>query len=219
MVLDEKIPVAVDEGEAIIRQMRDVISARVVRGTEGEIEEIHVLSGSSKSPKQIVRDIESAFMAQFGIHIDHKKISVAQIQEEEDDGARGTEIRPKILGVHLSNTDRRTEAKVQLQMGETIIEGVASGPSSATNKLRVVAMATAAAIEDYVAGNCSFVIEDLTFVTVARREAVVVSVALVTALGEERLIGTSYIKGDDREATVKATLSAVNRKLSLLVSE
>lgn len=123
------------------------------------------------------------------------------------------------MAVHLSTIDRRTEARVQLEIADSVIEGTASGPSSATNKLRVVAMATAAALEDYLAGICNFVVEDLTLVTLARHQAVVVSVALVTNLGEDRLIGTAYIKEDDREATVKATLSAVNRKLALLLNE
>ncbi len=218
MVLGEKVPFQTDEGEALIRQMRDIVSARVIRNEMGDIEEIHVLSGSSRSPKQIVRDIESAFIAQFGIPMDHKKISVAQIQDEESGGS-GPELRPKIVAVHLINTDRRTEARVQLGFGESVIEGTASGPSSATNKLRVVAMATASALEDYMAGICNIVVEDLIFMNIARRQAVAVSVALVTNLGEDRLIGTSFIKEDDREATVKATLSAVNRKLSLLMNE
>ncbi|ADG83607.1 hypothetical protein [Thermincola potens] len=219
MVLDGKDADYIDEGEALIRQMRDVVSAKVIKNDKGEIEEIHVLSGSSRNPKQIVRDIESAFMAQFGIAVDHKKISVAQIHDENNNGCAGTEIRPKIVAVHLSTIDRRTEARVQLEIADSVIEGTASGPSSATNKLRVVAMATAAALEDYLAGICNFVVEDLTLVTLARHQAVVVSVALVTNLGEDRLIGTAYIKEDDREATVKATLSAVNRKLALLLNE
>lgn len=73
MVLDGKDADYIDEGEALIRQMRDVVSAKVIKNDKGEIEEIHVLSGSSRNPKQIVRDIESAFMAQFGIAVDHKK--------------------------------------------------------------------------------------------------------------------------------------------------
>ncbi len=38
---------------------------------------IHVLVMGATSPKQVVRNIECALMAQFGMRIDHRKISVA----------------------------------------------------------------------------------------------------------------------------------------------
>src|SRR5881296_2922362 len=45
---------------------------------QGEISEIHVLAQTDIPPKQVVRNIESALMAQLGVRIDHRKISVAQ---------------------------------------------------------------------------------------------------------------------------------------------
>ena len=73
------------EAESAIGQLRDVISVRVIAGENGAIEEIHVLTESDRSPKHIVRDIESALMAKLGIQIDHKKVSVAQVR-----GTRGS---------------------------------------------------------------------------------------------------------------------------------
>ncbi|HPP74659.1 MAG TPA: hypothetical protein PLU88_06000, partial [Armatimonadota bacterium] len=66
--------------ESVICHLRDVVSARVVAGDDGEIAEVHVLTESTRTPKQVVRDIESAVMAKLGIQIDHRKVSVAQIQ-------------------------------------------------------------------------------------------------------------------------------------------
>ena len=39
------------EIEAVIRNLRGVISSRVVTALEGEIEEIHVLTESTRAPK------------------------------------------------------------------------------------------------------------------------------------------------------------------------
>ncbi|MFY9188640.1 MAG: hypothetical protein WAO22_05195, partial [bacterium] len=69
----------VEEYELILRQVRDVVSVRVVLDDTNSIQEIHVLTGRSRGPKQIVRDIESVLLAQFNTPIDHKKISVAQL--------------------------------------------------------------------------------------------------------------------------------------------
>ncbi len=204
--------------EDIIRQIKDVISARVVTDDMGGITEIHVLSDSSRSPKQIVRDIESAFMAQFGISVDHKKISVAQMQDEELT-CSDLEIRPKLAGVTVLSGRRTTEARVQLEIGGNIYEGVASGPSTANNKLRVISSATITALEDYLKGTCGLLTEDIAVLTLAGRQAIAASVSLVTNIGEERLIGAAFVNNDEREAAVKATLAAVNRRMSLLLSE
>jgi len=74
--------VSIDEIESVIRQLRDVLSARVVADQRGAIQEIHVLISGSRNPKQTVRDIESAVMARLGVSVDHRKVSVAQISEE-----------------------------------------------------------------------------------------------------------------------------------------
>ena len=55
-----------------------ILSARVVVTPQGEVTEVHVLTLSDVQPKQVVRNIESALMAQLGLKIDHRKISVAQ---------------------------------------------------------------------------------------------------------------------------------------------
>jgi hypothetical protein len=207
----------ISDYEDIIRQIRGVISARIVADETGTITEVHVLAGSGRSPKQVVRDIESAFMAQFGIQLDHKKISVAQLQDD-DERAVEDGLRPRLLSVSLKSVGRHAESTVQLEIGDSIYEGTASGPGSAANKLRTVAVATLKALEEYLKGTCSLVADDLTVTNLGDRQAVVVSVSLLTNLGEERLVGSALIRSDDREAAVKATLSAVNRRLALLIT-
>ena len=64
--------------ENLITGLTGVLSARVVVTPLGEVSEVHVLTTSDIQPKQVVRNIESALMAQLGFKIDHRKISVAQ---------------------------------------------------------------------------------------------------------------------------------------------
>ncbi len=204
--------------EDMIRQIKDIISARIVTDSGGEIAEIHVLAGSARGPKQVVRDIESAFMAQFGVSIDHKKISVAQMRD--DDSLRPVpELRPRVTSVTVLSKGRTMEAKVQLGIGEETFEGTSSGPNTANNKLRLISQATALALEEYMKGICNIVTEDITTIVLSRRPVVAVCIALVTNIGEERLIGAAFTNEDEREAAVKATLAAVNRRMALLLSE
>src|SRR5712671_2180078 len=74
--------------ENLITGLTGVLSARVVVTPLGEVSEVHVLTKSDVAPKQVVRNIESALMAQLGFKIDHRKISVAQAEEVGTDTTR-----------------------------------------------------------------------------------------------------------------------------------
>jgi hypothetical protein len=54
------------------------MAVRIVPNSNGDIDEIHVITTDAVLPKQTVRNIESALMAQLGWRVNHKKISIAQ---------------------------------------------------------------------------------------------------------------------------------------------
>ena len=56
-----------------------VRSARVVGGDVPS--EIHIVTTSKRSPKQVVRDVQSLAAAGFGIPIDHRIVSVVQLDD------------------------------------------------------------------------------------------------------------------------------------------
>ncbi|HYW33157.1 MAG TPA: hypothetical protein VE869_16770 [Gemmatimonas sp.] len=63
--------------EELIATLQGVLSVRIVPSDSGSIEEIHVLTTDAVLPKQTVRNIESALMAQLGLRVNHRKISIA----------------------------------------------------------------------------------------------------------------------------------------------
>src|SRR5471032_923212 len=65
------------KAEELLSTLQDVVSARIVADAHGGIDSIHVLVMGTTTPKQVVRNIESALMAQLGMRVDHRKISVA----------------------------------------------------------------------------------------------------------------------------------------------
>ena len=75
--------VTITELEGALAQVDCIRAVRIVASDEGLIEEIHVLGLPGKAPKQLVRDIESTLMALYGIPIDRRKISIAQIGADE----------------------------------------------------------------------------------------------------------------------------------------
>ena len=67
--------------EELILTLPGVISARIIAGDSGAIDQIHVLTTAELTPKQMVRNIESALIAHLAMRIDHRKISVATTSE------------------------------------------------------------------------------------------------------------------------------------------
>ena len=63
--------------EELIQTLPGVLSVRIVPNEIGTVEEIHVLTTDQVVPKHTVRNIESALMAQLGLRVNHRKISVA----------------------------------------------------------------------------------------------------------------------------------------------
>ncbi len=203
----------IQDWEQAIKQIKSVIAARIKVNYQGEIEEVHILAGSGRAAKQIVRDIESILVAQFDLHIDHKKISVAQVEDDEDGIIAGVDsTRPKLLGVTLRTVNGMAEVKVELLTGDKIIEGIAQGPSSAHNKLRLFVEATLKALSPLTLDSFLFV-EEVGISQLAKQQVALVSITLITTGGEQSLTGSALVRNDDREAVVKATLDAVNRKL------
>ncbi len=74
-------PWGIRRAEVLLTSLKGVLSARVVATATGEITEVHILTEAGLTPKQVVRNVESALLAQLGMKLDHRKISVAQTAE------------------------------------------------------------------------------------------------------------------------------------------
>src|SRR5436190_14931456 len=68
--------------EESIRQIPGVRAASVVTDAQANPTEVHVLAAPGKPAKQVVRDVQSLAMAQFNIDLDHRIVSVVQIEDE-----------------------------------------------------------------------------------------------------------------------------------------
>jgi hypothetical protein len=73
--------------EELLQTLPGVIAARIIAGETGAVDEIHVLTTAEVTPKQTVRNIESALIAHLGMRVDHRKISVATSLEGKRGGA------------------------------------------------------------------------------------------------------------------------------------
>jgi hypothetical protein len=221
--MDQAIaPSLIAEIEEALSQVAEIRAARVVSSDEGVIQEIHILASPDKSPKQLVRDIESTIMARFGIMIDHRIVSIAQLGrnvEPQAQVAKAKEFgRARIRSVSAEVIGVSASATVSLQLDGDVYNGVADGAASTTGRRRLVALATLAAVGEYVKGDFGFALEDVDIVTLGSERVAAACIILVTPHGEQPLAGSALARQGDNESIVRATLDAINRRLNFLTT-
>ena len=201
--------------EESIKNLPGIKGVKVVSDKE-KISEIHILASDKKTPKQLIRDIESTVMVEHDLKLDHKIISIAQLSDEEiftDDDSRLL-----INGFSKSVKNNHSEISVELANGDNIFEGKASGITTSENKLKLFSEATLNAIEKFLGDVCHLLPSDLRVVSIGNNEAILVSVIILDDKNENCFLGSALIKGEKELSVIKATLNAVNRRLIVLDS-
>lgn len=211
----------IGEIEEALGQVSEIRAARVVTSSDGHIDEIHVLALPSKAPKQLVRDIESTLMAAFGIAVDHKKISIAQLGQESvpviAESAKA-KARAQIKNINVEVAGVYVNIAVALELEGELYTGRATGPASRTGRERLVAEATLDAIAQYLQGAFTFALEDVEIIRLGRESIACACVVLVTSLGEQAFAGSALVRQNDKDSIVRATLDAINRRLGFLTT-
>ncbi len=197
--------------EELIHQVRGVLSAYVSISEDGDIEEIHVLGDAERTPKQIVRDIESVLATQLGTRIDHKRVSVAQMRKTSRLPEARATTRLKFRGINLTVTGVAAEAEVEIERDDVVSTGLVSGPSSFQNQMRLVVEATLRAVEKFLSPDHSLALEEMKILPVGQGEVVVIVLNLLQPREEIRLIGSAIMGSDFKRSLIFATLKALNR--------
>ncbi|MFD3157878.1 hypothetical protein ACFIJ5_13570 [Haloimpatiens sp. FM7330] len=196
--------------ECTMNSIPDIMSSKIILDDNGQIEEIHVLAYSKRNAKQISRDIQSAVTAKFHIKIDHKKISIAQVNSKDE---IDNEYRLSIGSIGYSIVGNLVEVKVILKKDDKEVEAIVKGTNSKNNIYRLVGQATLDCVHSFLGANNVFIVEDIEKISLAKREVMNIAVTFICNYGEELLVGAAIVKKDDYEAIVKATLDAINRKI------
>jgi hypothetical protein len=119
--------------------------------------------------------------------------------------------RPRVRKVSLSSSSWTSEATVSLGDEETEAVGQASAEKT-PHGLKVVADATLEAAQKITGGDTSFRVKSASLVSVGGQEAVLVLVLE----NDQDMLGSALTRGGPlHEATVRATLDAINRRLAL----
>jgi hypothetical protein len=206
----------VEQMEAKLQKLRGVFAVRVVI-EDDSIQEIHILASKERPVKQLVRDVEAMCEAEFRIHLDHRKVSVAQTDVPESHQEQLD--RPHLMGVRQESTGEHATVAVEVAVGAQVYVGEASGIGANAMRPRLAAQATICALEQCLQSAYCLELRDLTQFNLVGRHGYTAVLSLFGKLGEEKLIGCALSDNDMPETCVRAVLDAINRRWSQLSVE
>ena len=213
-------PWGVKRVENLLTTLTSVLSARVVVTPQGEVSEIHVLTQNDVDAKRVVRNIESALMAQLGMRIDHRKISVAQTadvrpiealqREAIDERAKRRVVVFQGLEVRPAERQQRVLVHVKLSFQDRQAEAHEQGTDTPRNRVEAAARAAAACLDELLPDN-SIALEGAQIIDAFDRKFVLVAVHGLGGREAQLLTGTCEIRESGEQSAVLAVLDATNR--------
>jgi hypothetical protein len=217
--VSERRTVSVKDIESLLVCLPGIQKARVVVNDWGAIEEIHILTGLGRNPKQIVRDVQSALKAQWDITVDRRKVSVAQIQASMPEQSN----RLRYSGLEIKTDARTGKSEIIVTLDRTgegaapSYVGKAVTDSTEVSTLLGVARATCLAGNLTLEPPNAFFVDDVATVEIGQYQSVAVLLDLLTPRrNQEQMVGCALVKRDLREACVRAALDAMNRRMEVL---
>ena len=199
--------------------LEGLIQAEVTKaGVESSVRQIHVFELDAETYvsdrdtlNRAAEVARQAVDARAPIDARQEAISEELLELQSHGPVPGSlEKRPILHRVILSSTTAHAEAEVALGARDAEVIGAATGEKTAYG-LAVVAEATLKACSELVAG-LDVELRGASLVTVVGEQAVV---SLVRVRGYEDLLGCALLRnGPASDATVRATLDAINRLLT-----
>lgn len=222
----------VEGAEELLASLTGVLSARIVARVTGEIEEVHLLTSELISPKQTVRNAESALFAHFGVAVDHRKISVAQTSRQvvSDEGALSlvvdrtparSEDRILFRAHRVENeAPHRVKITVAVEWHGEVYQGLAVGVDLPRTRHETTAHATLRAIEGAVSVEekegvtpppVALALDGVKIVEAFERQFALVVVNAMTDRDIVTLAGAANVEESLDRSVVLATLQATDR--------
>ncbi|MDI6894303.1 MAG: hypothetical protein AB1503_05640 [Bacillota bacterium] len=196
--------------EGFVRQLRDVVAARVEIDEAEKVTAIRVLARAGRNPRQIVRDVQSALLGRFDMEVGSEAVSVAQLSDELEDELSPT--RFVLRRTARSVSGGVGTVQVEMSLADEVVEAGASASASPGAQARAAAQAALQAVHTLLGADL-FHLVDVRIVEMAGGRLAVAALGL---LGEEQKVyaGCCPVRLDEAEAAARATLGALNRHLT-----
>jgi hypothetical protein len=173
----------------------------------------------------------------FGLGVDADRVQLVEDMQadaddpdiEDQEGQDADRFRPAIRRMHIISSGLQVAAEVTLSVGksaraigpaipETSAIGRAEGTATQSGVQRAVATATLRAVEELLGGKARFELDLVELTPTGRDRAVLVALTMLSTNGSEKLTGVAGVREDVRQAAIRATLDALNRRVENMVS-
>jgi hypothetical protein len=214
----------IKRAEELLLTLPGVLNARIVASESGAVSEIHLLTTSEVSPKQTVRNVESALIANLGMRVDHRKISVAttveppqKTSEVIDASVPGRAGNGSLRRYYFEDVEvRRSRSKgvtcrVTLRKGDQSFIGESEGLESERSRAELAARATLLAIGQAEGEGLALALDGCKLIDAFEREFVFVGITARHGRDTTHLSGSCEVKESAETASVLAVLDATNR--------
>ncbi len=217
------LPIA--RAEELLATLPGVIAARIVADDKGAGGEIHVLTTPELTPKKTVRNIESALVAQLGMKVDHRKISVATSTEKKSTPAEGSRVVEPVSPaaaesrrrIYFEDVEVRrsrssgVSCRVTLRKGEKSFIGETDGVENERSRVELAAQATLKAIAMAEGPERALALLGCKQITAFERDFVFAGVTARFGRDTAMLTGSCEVRDSLETASVLAVLDATNR--------
>jgi hypothetical protein len=162
----------------------------------------------------------------FGLGVDADRVQLVEDMQadaddpdiEDDEDQDADRFRPAIRRMHIISSGLQVAAEVTLSVGDKVALGRAEGTATQTGVQRAVASATLHAVEELLDGKARFELDLVELTPNGRDRAVIVALTMLSSGGSEKLTGAAGVREDVRQAAIRATLDALNRRVEHMVS-
>jgi hypothetical protein len=200
------------ELERDLRKLPGVRFARLV-ADRSRITEVHVVSDGSKSPKQLIRDIETLAKAAFDIELDHRVISITDFPDHE---VAPTAHRIELRSLTLATRSGVANCTVGIKRADDTAEGTVSGAATANNVPNLIARATLDAASSLTGSVFAAELEAALVLPAGVHQLALVAYTFVDEDGSASLVaGTHHVRADINDAIARAALDAIERRLAV----
>lgn len=209
---------------AALRAVPGVSDADVTPDADGGLGTLRLDLEEGVDEAAVASSVGRLLRERFGLGVDADRVQVVEdaivdhtplpVLPEQRTGHR-----PSIARMHLVSSGLDVTASVTLSSGEAQATGEARGAASQNGVHRAVATATLRAVEQLVDGQVRLELDHLEVTPMGTERTVVVALTLLTGRGAERLTGAAGVREDVRQAVIRATLDALNRRLEMLLTE
>lgn len=159
----------------------------------------------------------------FGIGVDAERVQIVEDADlgrpaQPDVPAQRAAERPAISRMHLVSSGLDVTASVTLSSAGRTAVGEGRGNASQVGVQRAVANATLRAVEELLDGVARFELDHLEVTQLGAERTVLVALSMLSSRGTERLTGAAGVREDVRQAVIRSTLDALNRRFETLLS-